>query len=306
MSNGACQSGTLCLCARSVSKSLRARLPDRLADGQVLSAFRRACIIQYGQDDLLALVAPELGNGPLNVVMEHFPGERTELQPGAPVQVQGDLFRLGGLEVSLGCAETWEPRPDWESLRASSELLLGRLEPALGWIDERVAGDSLLGLFLDSGCLQAVGEGAVQARVRASADAMWAGWQGDQAQLQAGAAQLAGLGSGLTPAGDDFVLGTMLCAWLAHPAPSRYCETVADACSPRTTMLCQAFLRSASVGEFSAAWHCFLEALKAGSCERLEVATREVLAYGHSSGADALAGFLWMGLRHLGTESEAP
>ena len=64
-------------------------------------------------------------------------------------------------------------------------------------------------------------------------------------------------------------------------------------------MLSRAFLRSAVAGEFSAAWHSLLEALSTGSRQRLEVATQEVLAYGHSSGADALAGFIWMGLRHL-------
>ena len=126
---------------------------------------------------------------------------------------------------------------------------------------------------------------------------MWAGWCGDVARLRAGAGQLAGLGSGLTPAGDDFLLGTMLCAWLAHPIPSQYCETVANIASPMTSVLSRAFLWSAAAGEFGASWHGFLLALEGGSAERLEDATHEVLAYGHSSGADALAGFLWMGLR---------
>jgi hypothetical protein len=64
-------------------------------------------------------------------------------------------------------------------------------------------------------------------------------------------------------------------------------------------MLSKAFLRSAAAGECSAPWHRLLEALEGGSAEQLYVAMREVLSYGHSSGADALAGFLWMGLRHL-------
>ena len=64
-------------------------------------------------------------------------------------------------------------------------------------------------------------------------------------------------------------------------------------------MLSNAFLRSAAAGECSAPWHRLLEALQGGAAEQLDVAMREVLSYGHSSGADALAGFLWMGLRHL-------
>jgi hypothetical protein len=40
-----------------------------------------------------------------------------------------------------------------------------------------------------------------------------------------------------------------------------------------------------------------LKALEGGSDEELVAAASAVLAYGHTSGADALAGFLWMGLR---------
>ena len=287
----------LCLRACSVSRSLGARLPKQSADGLILSAFRRACIVQYGCDDLLAVVAPELGNGPLNAVIERIPDEWIDLQAGMPAWVQGGLLRIGGLEVLLDSAETWEPCPDWERLRASREALLGWLEPMLDLVRARSMGGSLLALGQDLRPVQSLGESGVQARARLAAKAMWAGWLGDEGQLSAGASQLAGLGSGLTPAGDDFLLGTMFCAWLAHPNPKRYCELIASVASPKTTMLSRAFLRSAAAGQFGAPWHGLLLALEDDGGERLGIATREVLAYGHSSGADALAGFLWIGLR---------
>ena len=289
----------ICLHARFVSRSLRDWMPEMPAAGRILSVFRRACIIQYDHDTLVALVAPELGNGPLNVVVERVPTEWQVLQPGMPVQLRGDRLRLGGLMVSLEGAETWEPCPDWVRLRARSETLLDRLERLLVWAARQDPDDTLLALIQDSSQAEPSNASVMHTRARGAAEAMWAGWRGDEAQLSAGAAQLAGLGSGLTPAGDDFVLGTMLCACLAHPTPDRYCETVLEACAPRTTMLSKAFLRSAAAGECSAAWHRLLEALTGDSSEQLDAATHEVLAYRHSSGADALAGFLWMGLRHL-------
>jgi hypothetical protein len=285
--------------ACAISRSVRGALPKKPAAGRVLAVFRRACIIQCGHDMLVALVAPELGNGPLNVVMERVPGEWLVLQPGMPAQLQGDCMQIGRLEVSLESAETWEPCPDWERLRANAGQLLGRLEQLLARARSQSPGDTLLVLFQGPSQAELSSATVMHARARRAAEAMWAGWGGDEAQLSAGTAQLAGLGSGLTPAGDDFVLGAMLCAWLAHSTPGRYCETVLEACSPRTTMLSNAFLRSAAAGECSAAWHRLLEALEGGSAEQLDVATREVLSYGHSSGADALAGFLWMGLRNL-------
>ena len=123
--------------------------------------------------------------------------------------------------------------------------------------------------------------------------------RGDEERLRTGAARLAGLGEGLTPAGDDFLSGVMLCAWLAHPDPAQYCRMILDACSPRTTVLSWAFLRSAAVGECSAPWHRLLNTMPDGSVDQLGHAAREILSVGHTSGADALAGFLWIGLRIL-------
>jgi hypothetical protein len=142
---------------------------------------------------------------------------------------------------------------------------------------------------------------AVRARALKAAQTLWVGWGGDEAQVKAGAAQLAGLGTGLTPSGDDFLLGTMLCAWLAHPSPKRYCAEVLDAALAQTTLLSAAYLRSAAGGECSSPWHLLLEALASGSEERIVDAARAVVAYGHTSGSDALAGFLWMGSRAMRT-----
>ena len=283
--------------AFSISKSLRARLPGVPARGRVLSAFRRACIVQYGQDDLLAMVAPEVGDGPLNAVTERIPDAWLALRPGVLALVQGSVIRLGGWQVDLGDAETWEPCPNWKRLRPSSGLVLKRLGRLMNWVGEHVSQDSLLGLCGDWGWPIIPVAGEVQARAQGAAEAMWAGWRGDDGQLRAGAARLAGLGNGLTPAGDDFVLGTMLCAWLSHPKPTGYCETVVKVSSPETTMLSRVFLQAAAVGEFGAPWHRFLDALSTGTDERVQDAAREVLAFGHSSGADALAGFLFMGTR---------
>jgi len=297
VSGAASEPAIRCLQARSVSRSLRARLLSLPTKGRVLASFRRAWIIEWDGADLLAIVAPQVGNGPLNAVMVQIPDAWPALQPGEPVQVQGSAIQLGEWEVDLGGAETWEPCPEWNRLRAERWGVLGRLGRLIEWVGEHTALDSLLGLCCDWGRPRASDEGTIHARARQAAEAMWAGWLGDEVELRAGAARLAGLGSGLTPAGDDFALGTMLCAWLAHPDPARYSETIAEVSWPRTTMLSRAFLQAAAAGEFGAPWHRLLGALRGGSDEQVEDATREVLAFGHSSGADALAGFLWMGLR---------
>ena len=277
-----------------------AQMTGQPAAGRIHSVFRRACAIQFENDHLVVLVAPEVGNGPLNIVLEGTLAGWQSLQSGMVVRREDKRVQVGHLSVSLEAASIWEPCPDWERFRPGAGRLLRRAGPLADWAQERVPGDSLLALL--GGPLRGgrVAESATHARALAGAGAMWAGWQGDEAQLRAGTTQLAGLGGGLTPAGDDFTLGALLCAWLAHPDPVGYCSLVVGAAAGRTTMLSAAFLKAAGRGECVEVWHGLLEALEDGSGGRVIAAAAAVLAYGHTSGADALAGFLWMGQRVLG------
>ena len=138
---------------------------------------------------------------------------------------------------------------------------------------------------------------ALSSTVSAATTALAAGWRGNHTELLSGAARLAGLGTGLTPAGDDFLAGLMTWAWLAHPAPRAFCQVVLGAAVPRTTVLSAAFLRAAAAGECSIAWHHLLAALSDRQkplrvSETLRGSVQEVLSHGHTSGADTLAGFL--------------
>lgn len=289
-----------CVAARSMSRSVVAQMPKPPAVGRLHSVFRRVCIIQCDNDSLVAVVAPEAGNGPLNVVLERMPAGWQNLQPGTAVRFDEKRVRIGGVSVSLDGASIWEPCPDWGRLRADAVQLLRRCEPLANWAQEHAPGGGLLSLLREPLRADEAAESVVHARALAGAEAIWAGWQGDEGRVRAGTAHLAGLGGGLTPGGDDFLLGAMLCAWLAHANPVWYCRLIVEAAAGRTTMLSAAFLGAAASGECGAAWHRLLEALEGGSEDRLTAAAAAVLSYGHTSGADALAGFLWMGRRALG------
>ncbi len=286
---------------RSVSRPVFEWLSGAPKTGKILALFRRVCTIQAADQRLISLVALEVGDGPLSIVLEKAPTYWAGLQPGAQVRVGRELLQCENLAISLEGARIWDPRPDWDDLRANASTLLRRLEHLAERIPDHAPIDSMLSLLQDHELPGSSSLTAVHARALKAAQTLWVGWGGDEAQVKAGAAQLAGLGTGLTPSGDDFLLGTMLCAWLVHPAPRRYCARVSDAALARTTLLSAAFLRSTADGECSSPWHLLLEALASGSEERIIDAARAVVAYGHTSGADALAGFLWMGLRAMRT-----
>jgi hypothetical protein len=172
---------------------------------------------------------------------------------------------------------------------------------------------------------------------------------GDLSACAEGARNLAGLGLGLTPAGDDFLLGTIYGLWLKNdgaakfqkigaacrggsrtaptsgvgqsknsyhklPETQRMIEAITETAAARTTTLSAAWLRAAARGEAGEPWHELLTALRdsgetavtelvevepveAAVTEPVEVAVSQaidrILATGHTSGADALAGFVW-------------
>jgi len=260
----------------------------------VLAVFERACLLSTPGGEVLSLVLPAVDDGPLNVVVEGEPGAFSGLAQAMRARLRDGQLTVGHVRVPLAGAATWEPRPEWERLRAAGAAAPARLEQLREVALARASRDSLLLLLAPHG---GSGGGArPRAEVetaRAAAADLAAGRAGDPARLEAAAWRLAGLGGGLTPAGDDFLVGAMLRAWLEGPAPGAFCQAIAGVAAPRTTLLSAALLRAAARGECSAPWHRLLAALESGAPPA--PAVDAILAHGHTSGADALAGFLAFG-----------
>ena len=114
---------------------------------------------------------------------------------------------------------------------------------------------------------------------------------GDRVAFARAARDLTGLGEGLTPAGDDCVLGALAAIhrlapeWLSSDPslPHR----LADAARSRTTDVARDFLLEALDGRFAEAVRALLTAPSPGLAEQ---AARELLAMGATSGADTLCG----------------
>lgn len=278
--------------ARSISRPVAERLREGPCVARALAVFERACDLVAPDGDVIALVLPEVGDGPFNVVVGGPAGLFDRLSLGEPVALAAGRLQGGGLRVDLGRAAVWEPRPDWGALRARCDDIVSSLACLDRFCLRLASAGSWLTLL--EGRRPAGGLGAfVSARLHTAAPALEAGWGGDGQRLRQAVAQLVGLGSGLTPAGDDFLCGLMLRAWLAHPAPDLFCRDVVEVAVSRTTTLSAAFLRAAARGECSARWHCLLAALREGEGARIRAAVQAILAHGATSGADILAGFLY-------------
>jgi hypothetical protein len=108
------------------------------------------------------------------------------------------------------------------------------------------------------------------------------------------ATQLAGLGIGLTPTGDDFIMGAVYAVWIIHPLEnaSILAEEITKTAAPLTTSLSAAWLRSAGKGETGILWHEFFDALISADSALMQESVKKILAVGETSGADALSGFI--------------
>jgi hypothetical protein len=305
-----------CIPAQSISRTVRQRLDAAPFAARVQAVFEHACDLIASDGDVVALVSRRIGAGPLNVVVDAGPEAFRRLQAGMSVCLERGCLHVGPLMVSLEEALIWDARPDWERLRTCAITcrerlrlvrdVTQRLAPAgslLSLVDAATAGKQDGALCRHSaGGATPRSSGPLQtfdvtcAAAARALPPLRAGWQGDAVLLREGAAQLAGLGGGLTPAGDDWLCGAMLAAWLAHPHPGWLCERIVAAVAGRTTLLSTAFLRAAGRGECASTWHRLLAALCAGTPAETEAAVRDVLSLGATSGADTLAGFLWAAL----------
>lgn len=243
---------------------------------------RHACNLRSDQGHYLAIVSPRYGNGPFHIV--------------TPLAVLNSLPHAGQLDwvdgqllgaqvtIRLHSAQPWEPRlpmlptpPPWPVLAQLLGPYPEHLQTLLSQPDARLP--------------------ALAVALNAGLEELKRGFHtNNPALLTAGIERLAGLGPGLTPAGDDLLLGMLAGLWLGQgerwpaarvQAISAQVEMLAG---PRTTSLSATWLRHAAQGEFGAAWHRLTHALSTQQRPTIHLALEHIAAHGATSGLAALTG----------------
>lgn len=261
----------------SISRSLVEELKFRPFVGRVAGRFERACNLVDSDGRVIALTLPEVGNGPFSTVIDGWPGCFEPLSPTETAIADSDKLIIDPLHIDLNTAHIWEPRLVRPVQPLSFDTALASIiQPYTNWPDPAAVG-------------LALNRRLVEATARLNQAITQANGEESDEEIAAAASQLAGLGNGLTPAGDDFLVGVMAALWLTGKQSLLF--TLAAAAVPRTTTLSAAFLRSAAQGEFIEPWHALAQALCAGEVEPFHRAVERVAQFGASSGRDALAGF---------------
>ena len=286
--------------ASSISKAIL-NLPEAsILHGRVLGRHRHAFNIELaaGRDSytataqIITLADDVIGNGPLNIVVNDLLAVRASDMQYNEIWFSERHLRFGGCEISLTDAVIWDPSPDWQRLCATCELSTKRLDWMLEVGRRYAPAGSLLDYLSPVSLLPGPGTFEIEF-MNTFSDILRNMETGDQTSLQDGAATLAGLGNGLTPAGDDFLFGIMLFIWLRCESAATICQPLADSAEHRTTRLSACLLNQAALGNCSCGWHRLLESIATNVDVVIERNIAALLSYGHTSGADALAGFIW-------------
>lgn len=239
-----------------VSRALAGLLDGPVQPVSVLGTPRGAAYLRTTSGDVLAVVGPGVPRLPMTVVLSADP-----CWPRLPpATIGGGRLRLG--EVAVYAVRWWEPRPV--------------LPPA-----DRV----VLAANVDRLARLVVAPLPVPVP-----PSLATAVRGDDGELAGRAARgLAGLGPGLTPAGDDVLVG-LLSALSLLGGPPAVIDALLAAADGRTTDLSLALLRHAAKGECIDRVGGLLQALSGYG--EVDLAYRRLAAVGRSSGPALAAGVL--------------
>lgn len=241
--------------------------------GRVHSSFERVCNLAFG-DWLIALQLPGLALVPGGITVERAGG--WPLPPGATVtwQPAEQLLSLGDEHLTLEGLPVWQSGPPLPVVAPASSLL-ARAQALTDLIAEQ-------------------GRGSL-ARRQGWAEHGWTQIEGLRAallrkdDLVAAARPLLGLGEGLTPSGDDVLLGLLAGLFYGGSSAGPLGPWLFSEARQATTAVSANYLRFAARGAFS-------EELEGVARTLLAVAepdwglVRHLIGHGHSSGTDTLIG----------------
>jgi hypothetical protein len=283
---------------RLAATTIGCRVPRKERRGHVGAVFKHACIILLDGGDVVALLAPPIGQVAHGVrLAEDEPMDRW-VRNGMPARICGGEIVLGAdVAVTLSSGQIWTPALrlgmcEWNKITLKA---MGLARNVL--LDRAPASSSE---FLAAALHTAhpvTALGAWVSRVLPRLAGAAGVYDANRALLCL--RELIGLGPGLTPAGDDFTIGWLAGLTLGAQSPVQR-QFLAAMCagieklSLTTTPISRQHLGDACTLMFSERLSAVCVAIADGaSRSALESSMAAQLAVGATSGADAAAGLMF-------------
>jgi hypothetical protein len=252
--------------------------------GRVTASFPRCAYVTVDGGSMLVLHADGHDHTPSSLCPAIWPPAASAVAVGDPVVGRAGHLKIGELVLDVRGARVWRPGP--APVPATSLADLGTVHRLVLWSADRRTG------------------ALVPALERPLA-------RRDLDRVTQCVASLVGRGPGLTPSGDDALVGLLAVLHRLAPAgegspvapPHRRApagegaatgllRTAIAAHLHRTADISAHYLRLAVAGHFGERLIALTDALAAGTHDEVETAAAAVIATGATSGADALLGVL--------------
>jgi hypothetical protein len=284
--------GRVALRALSADAALLRRLDRPRQRARVHSVFDRVINIDPGDGRLLTLAHRDSDDAPDTVVVDLDSWRRYAVAPATEAELSARRIVVGrGPCITLDHARPWHARladyaHDERKLRANLPL-------AADYLARHGAG---LGIGRSAGADPSRVEAAMIAEFRAIVDGLFRALsRGDEPLALANVERLLGLGTGLTPSGDDVLLG-LLAALNVPDSPQqawrRIGARVVDGAGERTHLVSGAALRHAANGRVRASIASLCRALMYETPRSVLKALARVMRIGSGSGAEIAFGVL--------------
>jgi hypothetical protein len=281
--------------ASSVSDAVPHRIARAGIAVRVQSVYRSVINITTA-DGLLTVASPEAGGLPNGILADLGPDWRMiGLQPGMVVHASDANIGVpdAGLEIQLDAVPRWSPRLQLsEEVADVATACWQRRTAATRTIAHARASAGGFSALLHVDAAHDDHVGVVDVARPIVAELIVALENGDRCAAAEVATGLIGLGPGLTPSGDDALVGIEAALHaLDWPSAGFLASAMGDV-EDRTTALAATLLRHAAAGEFAERLHTLLAALLGSDDETIPTAIDRAAAWGATSGTDCMLGVL--------------
>jgi len=301
---------SLYLNAQSIGLSAYDRIQLQGKIGLIHSIFQRVINITVLEDRLISLVGQEVGQGPLNILVNipnHVNLVKIGIKMGDIVTRVGDSIVMGENVVVILTQRTelWEPTRKFQASLQPLKTIMANIEVMrevalvsdhLSGLGELIPFTHINGLKDSKTEIIGLVSNLALPHISSMLKAIKSGHSQDLIRVTK---HLVGLGPGLTPAADDMLLGLMISMLYIS---ENFNQTIIDVkkinkdiisiISGRTTIISEEFLREASVGKVNEAVASLMENLLTSRQRELENYVRNVLDLGGTSGTDTVFGII--------------
>jgi hypothetical protein len=262
---------------------------EAVTEGKISAVFERSVHLESGEM-IITLGGLDLPAHPFTIRCPNSPGR---LRPGQEFMLgEGVLSIPDCCVLELVDYDIFSPAMKVEAMAGAPEMLFA-LQAARMVVATTSFRDGFHS-FVMGGPMHGVISQAVLPLIQQMGDALRGrNWE---TMVSVGVG-LGGVGEGLTPSGDDFLVGIMA-ALHFHRASggtgpdTGHLEALAQKAAQRTSSFSGQNIRAAAGGQVADVVAQWLISVHMGDSEGVKIDTRDLLSFGHSSGVDTFAGMV--------------